>query len=250
VTVLDGRAAVLIPWIEGDTPEPNTVTSCDALEQIGVLCGRLHRLGSEYPAAETLEAAGRVLSSQAAESQRGSDKRAALIRLATQTDDAEIKDEVVARLAVLNTFGEALALRRQQAPRGIIHGDFFCTHVVFRGDRAVGVIDLLGEWYMPGWELMRSFFQSVPSAFDSLTFDEALWRAYAAGYASEHHIDSRAVAAAYDEYLLQLTGSTYGLQSPMDDALRQFGRWRTRLAEYLASNRDEVRTRMAAAMTT
>lgn len=91
--MLDGRAAVLIPWIDGEAPEPNTVTSSDALGQIGALCGRLHRLGSEYPGGETLEAAGRVLSSQAVERQRASDKRAALIRLATQTDDAEIKEE-------------------------------------------------------------------------------------------------------------------------------------------------------------
>jgi hypothetical protein len=28
--------------------------------------------------------------------------------------------------------------------------------------RAAGVIDVLGETYLPGWELMRAFFQSVP----------------------------------------------------------------------------------------
>ena len=103
---------------------------------------------------------------------------------------------------------------------------------------------------MPGWELMRSFFQSLPSVFDASAFDEALWRAYADGYASEHPIGRSVVAIAYDAYLLQLTGSTYGLQAPLDNDLRQFGRWRTRLAAYLAKNRDELRDRMAAAMPT
>jgi Ser/Thr protein kinase RdoA (MazF antagonist) len=162
--------------------------------------------------------------------------------------NAEIKNEVAVRVGILNTIGGALARSRQQVPKGIIHGDFFSSHVVYRGNRAVGVIDVLGERYMPGWELMRGFFQSVPSAFESPRFDEALWQAYVAGYASECPIGGAVIAAAYDEYPLQLTGSTYGLQAPLDDALRQFGRWRTRLAAYLAKNRDEVRASMAAAM--
>lgn len=248
VTVLDGRAAVLIPWMEGDTPEPNTVISSDALGQIGALCGRIHRLGSEYPGAETLEYAGRVVPGKAS-AQRVADKRASLLALAAQTRDAEIESELGTRMIILDGLGEALAVSQEDARQGVIHGDFFCSHVVFRQHRAVGVIDVLGPRYLPGWELMRGFFQSVPSVFESPRFDGAPWTAYLAGYASECPIGARAVAVAYDAYLLQLTTSTYGLRQPLDEGLREFGRWRTRLAQYLAEHREEVRSVMAAAMT-
>jgi hypothetical protein len=78
---------------------------------------------------------------------------------------------------------------------------------------------------------------------------EVPWRAYRSGYASEHTIQSRDIAIAYDAYLLQLSSSRYGLQPPLDDKLRAFGRWRTRMAQYLADQRAEVRLMMATAPT-
>src|SRR5262245_36403685 len=90
VTVLERRAAVLIPWIDGDTDEPNMVVSGDVLGQIGALCGWLHRLGSLYPAGETLQWPASTKDSP----HRVADKRATLIELAAQTQDAEIKDEI------------------------------------------------------------------------------------------------------------------------------------------------------------
>ena len=48
VLTLDSRAAVLISWIDGQTPKPNSVSSSSALNAIGALCGKLHRLGAGY----------------------------------------------------------------------------------------------------------------------------------------------------------------------------------------------------------
>lgn len=148
VTVLDGRAAVLIPWVDGDTPQSNTVTSLDALGQIGGLCGRLHRLGSEYRGANAPPVAGRAVTRNAP-GQRVADKRAALLALSGQTHDADIKSELAVRVTILDALGDALALGDRAVLR-VIHGDFFCSHVVFRGDRAVGVIDVMGETCIPG----------------------------------------------------------------------------------------------------
>jgi Ser/Thr protein kinase RdoA (MazF antagonist) len=49
IAMMNDRVGVLIPWVDGDTPEPNSVSSPRALTQIGALCGRLHRLAPEYP---------------------------------------------------------------------------------------------------------------------------------------------------------------------------------------------------------
>jgi Ser/Thr protein kinase RdoA (MazF antagonist) len=239
---------VLIPWMEGDTPEPNTVSSPDVLRQIGALCGRLHRLGSIYPGAEALDAAGRVAAGQVA-AKRLADKRSALLDLAKRTKDEEIRDELGVRIAILDRLGDELAASHQQVRHGVIHGDFFCSHVVFREEQAIAVIDVLGEQYVPSWEMMRGFFQSVPSVFQSSQF-EVPWRAYLSGYASEYPIQARDIAIAYDAYLLQLSSSRYGLQPPLDDKLRAFGRWRTRLAQYLAEQRAEVRLFMATTIPT
>lgn len=239
VVMIEDRAAVLIPWIDGDTPEPNTISTLDALGQAGGLCGHLHRLGAGYPRAAELEYAG---------SKRGvAEKRENLLRVAAgQRGDKEIVNEINIRIAILMVLGDELDHYQRQARRGVIHGDFSGSHVVFRDKLAVGVIDVIGEHYLPGWELMRAFFQSVPSAGLSPSALEAPWRAYLAGYRREYRIPPHEIAVAYDTYLLQLAASTYGLSHPLDDALREFGRWRTRLAHHLAEHRQELREMMAA----
>src|SRR4051812_6429537 len=244
VTVLEGRAAVLIPWVDGDTPEPNTVSSPDILRQIGALCGRLHRLAMSYPGAHAFEAAGGRTVGHAAQ-QRIADKRSALVRLAQEIDNVEIQDEIAVRVGILDRLGNELAISDQQGGYRMIHGDFFCSHVVFREQEAIAVIDVLGERSLPHWEVMRAFFQSMPSLCECPPF-EPLWLAYLSGYASEHSIQPRDIEIAYDTYLLRLSTSRYGLQAPLDDKLRAFGRWRTRTAQYLAEHRAEARSMMAA----
>ena len=203
VIPFEQRAAVLIPWIDGHTPEANSVTFPSALRQMGALCGRLHRLGEQYPHAQALEYTGSTRSLAY--------KRAALLRL---TDaGGEIAAEARARVEILDALGDELERSHARARRGVIHGDFSAAHVVFRGDHAVGVIDVLGDMYLPGWELMRAFFQSVPVADDV----ERPWRAFIGGYASEHSITREEIETAYDTYLLQLTSSTYGLREPLDE---------------------------------
>jgi hypothetical protein len=124
-------------------------------------------------------------------------------------------------------------------------GDFAAGHVVFREGVAVGVIDVMGKNYLPGWELMRAFFQSVPCGDGPPESLEQLWAPYFAGYQSEQRVEARQVACAFDGYLYQLTTSTYGLRTPLHGGLRAFGRWRTGLARYLAANRRVLRESMA-----
>ena len=200
-------------------------------------------IGATYPGAAALDPAGRVAARNAAP-RRIADKRVALLNLGKSTQDEEIKDEIGVRLAILDRLGEDLAASDQLVRPGVIHGDFFCSHVVFREQQAIAVIDVLGERYIPSWEMMRGFFQSVPSAFECPHLERA-WRAYLSGYVSEHTIQPDEIAIAYDVYLLQLTSSRYGLQAPLDEKLRAFGRWRTRLAQYLADRRTELRSMMA-----
>ncbi len=226
--------AVLIPWIAGDTPEPNTLTAPDELWQVGALCGWIHRLGAAYDAADALDFAGSTTTIP--------EKQARLARVAAEAPNRDIADEVAVRRRILGRWGETLAAATRDATRSVIHGDFSGAYVVFQADRAAGVIDVLGEKYLPGWELMRAFFQSVPCGESGPP--EALevpWRAYLGGYAAELPIQSRDIGVAYDVYLLQLTASTYGLRAPLDDELRAFGRWRTRLAAYLSEHRTLLR---------
>jgi Ser/Thr protein kinase RdoA (MazF antagonist) len=239
VTSLAGRASVLIPWVEGATPEPNTLSDLGQLRDMGALCGRLHRLGGEFPQATELEFAGLNLPVNQAIAQLSN-------LIGDERSDPDIEHEACVRCAILKEIGEELERSRQAASRGIIHGDFYCAHVVQRNGRPVAVIDVLGERYFPGWELMRAFFRSV-SPIEKLRDGtlETLWACYLDGYLSECTIDSREIAVAYDVYLLQLTASTYGLRPPLDNALRFFGRWRTDLARRLASQRDQLRPKMA-----
>lgn len=237
-TMLDDRIAVLIPWIDGNTPEPNTLTSPSALVQVGALCARIHRTGAVYATTHALSDSGSGRSV--------AEKRAALMGVAAeQRQDPEIAQEVEVRIEILDRWGATLARSESEASRGVIHGDFTGAHVVFQGDQAVGVIDVVGEMYIPGWELMRAFFQSVPCGNGSPEAMEESWRAYLAGYGSELPIRQHEVAIAYDVYLLQLAGSTYGLRAPLDRELRAFGRWRTHLAAYLSKHRHRLREMFA-----
>lgn len=238
--MLGDRVAVLVPWIDGVTPEPNQVSSADALFQIGALCGRLHRLAAACPQRDGLTYAGSARSV--------AQKMAALLRLAKEQRQTETEDQVNVRLRILSCLGEALDQSHRRARRGIIHGDFSGAHVVFDGDRATGVVDVTGELYLPGWEMMRAFFQSVPFDHDAGEALAERWRSYVGGYAREQQVTRQEIAINYDVYLLQLAGSTYGLRLPGDDGLRAFGRWRTRLARYLAEHRAELRPSMAASV--
>lgn len=164
-----------------------------------------------------------------------------LARVAVKAPNREIANEVAVRLRILSRWGEAPAAATRDAMRGVNHGYFSGAHVVFRGERAAGVIDVLGEKYLPGWELMRAFCQSVPCGDGPPDALEAPWRAYLGGYSAESRIQAQEIGVAYDVYLLQLTASTYGLRASLDDELRAFGRWRTRLAVYLSEHRALLR---------
>ncbi len=85
--------------------------------------------------------------------------------------------------------GYSAGANQREVKRGIIHGDFSAAHVVLNGQNASSVIDVMGEFYIPGWELMRGFFQSVPCGTDRHPEAlEALWRSYLSGYLSEQWV--------------------------------------------------------------
>jgi hypothetical protein len=236
------RVAVLIPWIDGATPEPNHVVSIDAVTQIGQLCGELHQVASAYPSTDRRLPAGSGRSLN--------EKQIALAQLlAQQPPGSEVGGELATRLDLLSQSGSALEASQRRAQFGMIHGDFQGAHVVFDGPRAVGVIDVLGEWYLLGWELMRGFFQSVPIGLARSDHEALLrlWQGYLEGYRTANPTcGGTDIETAYDVYLLQLITSTYGLRPPLDPALRAFGRWRTEVARYLHDHRNHLRTQMAA----
>jgi Ser/Thr protein kinase RdoA (MazF antagonist) len=233
---IGARIAVLIPWISGDTPAPNRVSSPRVLRQFGSLCGRLHELAARYDQAGAFRYAGSLTTIV--------EKRDRLLLL-QRSAGREIAREVDVRLAVLARWGNQLARSHARARRGLIHGDFSGQHVVLRNGAAVGVVDILGDMYLPGWELMRAFFQSVRVGNDSPDGLQRPAAAFLHGYGSQHTLAREEVADAYDAYLLQLAGSTYGLGQSDDAGLRAFGRWRTRLAEYLSEHREPLRTMLA-----
>ena len=240
VLTLDTRAAVLISWIDGQTPKPNSVWSSSGLNAIGALCGKLHRLGAGY-----LPSTSNSLIHAAEAERTHEEQQNRLERIATEPScTAEIQEEVRVRIKILSSLGAELDRSRNVAKRGIIGGDFYCAHVVFHEGRSIGVIDVLGGQHYLGWELMRAFFQSiVMNNPQTMTIEES-WPTFLAGYASEQVVEPDDLVHAYDVYLLQLAGSTYGLRQPLDDGLRRFGRWRSELSCALAARRSELRSIM------
>jgi Ser/Thr protein kinase RdoA (MazF antagonist) len=112
VAVVGERVAVLVPWIDGHTPEPNTLTTPNELSHVGALCGWIHRLGAEYDAADALDFAGSTTAI--------AQKQDRLARVAVEAPNHEIADEVAVRLRILSRWGEALAA----ATRDAMGGDF------------------------------------------------------------------------------------------------------------------------------
>jgi len=53
-TRLDDRAAVLIPWIDGETADWHVVADDHTVGEIGALCGWIHRIGAAWPRASAL----------------------------------------------------------------------------------------------------------------------------------------------------------------------------------------------------
>ena len=198
VLTLDTRAAVLISWIDGQTPKPNSVWSSSGLNAIGALCGKLHRLGAGY-----LPSTSNSLIHAAEAERTHEEQQNRLERIATEPScTAEIQEEVRVRIKILSSLGAELDRCRNVAKRGIIGGDFYCAHVVFHEGRSIGVIDVLGGQHYLGWELMRAFFQSiVMNNPQTMTIEES-WPTFLAGYASEQVVEPDDLVHAYDVYLL------------------------------------------------
>jgi Ser/Thr protein kinase RdoA (MazF antagonist) len=239
VTMFTERCAVVIPWIEGEAPPANTLDTAQELSLLGAVCGHAHKLARGFPGTWTPHP---PLSCDAALERFG--------RLAGQIrQGSEITGEIEARCRIIQDIGPELAESRAAMTQGTIHGDLYCAHIVLQKGALAGVVDILGGCYYPGWELMRCFFQSIPVlTAQTMPALAELWRSFVSGYRAHIDIAPEEIARAYDVYLLQLTGSTYGLTGPKgDETLRAFGRWRTATSAFLAEHREQLRAMMSAA---
>lgn len=251
VAVFGERPTILVRWLPGETRSPNTMDQHDGLRQLGRLSGLIHRVAKHYPRSADLAATVQTddfsLAKRRARFERNT--------LAAGAADPEVKGEIERRLQIADEIGQELEASEREAVRQTIHGDFYCAHSVWQRGTAIGVIDALGGHHIPGWEMMRCFFLSI--RYDSRTEVEAiesLWEPFADGYSSENPLTKREIEVAYDIYLLSLTLSSYGLslraEAPWQGEealakLRDFGRWRSETAEYLASKRQSLRSLMA-----
>jgi hypothetical protein len=247
VTRFENHAAILLPWIDGTTTPAGTISEGRAIGEIGALCGRFHRLAQAFPDAEALKIKDRYTSVP-----RSLEKLANLARQASNAGDAELLAAIAMRRSILTDLGPELATSQQSSISSVIHGDYFCNHVVSQANRSVGVIDIVGEHYFVGWEMMRCFFLSVPPLGQLSDHDlTQLWADYSTRYLAEFTLSPAQIAIALDAYLLQLTASTFGLiprQADDDEStrgLRSFGHWRTETARQLASRHAFVRRMMA-----
>ena len=235
-----GRATVLVPFVDGRIIPTFTTDRAERLAELGRLCGRFHRLGTAFD--------GNVGEADAAvggwDVARSLERFQRLAAAAADRGEGDVVRQVEVRLAILRRLGAELAASWQACPVGLTHGDFYAEHVVWDGRGSPWVIDVLGARYFLGWELMRTFFQSVPPVWE-LDDADAPWRAYLAGYRGEMDAPGEQLAAAFDLYLFQLTKSAYGLipdaasahDPAKHEALLAFGRWRTRTCKELAARR-------------
>jgi hypothetical protein len=247
VTQFDAQAAILLPWVSGMTDAPNTVSDPRRMRELGALCGRLHQVAQGFPEAPALEVAHPHTCVP-----KALEKLERLKVEARHTPDPELVRGITARQSILADLGAELASSQQAAVRSVIHGDYYCSHLVWRAGRPAAVIDVLGKFYFVGWELMRGFFQSVPPLAQLLEAAlERLWRECFEGYRQQFAFPPEQIMCAYDTYLLQLTASTHGLVPQHPDAderarqQRSFGLWRTETARQLAMRRSVLRRFMA-----
>lgn len=117
-SMLNGKPAGLLAWVEGAPMDTPTPTHC---AQVGNALARLHLASQSYRSRLT-NRRGPAWWRQAARAVKPylDAGQCALL-------DAEIKFQT--------GFG------RGRMPKGAIHGDLFCDNVLFAGDRVVGIID-------------------------------------------------------------------------------------------------------------
>lgn len=251
VSTVNGRPMILVRWITGRILPPNSLTSEIDLRYLGRLCGQLHRVAATFPQAEDLGEPNPSDKLSLDERCKNFDQKT---HEASRTN-TEIRDEIDIRRKILDQVGADLHNSESASDKQAIHGDFYCAHSVWQTGRPVGIIDAMGGFYFPGWEVMRCFVQSIPP-IGNLRPDllSKLWSRYVLGYNSEKPISQAEIEIAYDVYLLHLTLSAYGLRMPRSEPwhdaavianLREFGRWRTSTAHVLASQRASLRSMFA-----
>ena len=238
LSILNRRPAVLVPWIEGENLRPNTVTTREQMSIIGDLCGRIHAEAACY-------GGKRELNSYNIET----DLKQALETLskmkvyALNIGDDELLAEIDSRLIVMKREGDSLVRSQARCTHDVIHGDFYCTHVIFQARGVYGIIDVIGQVYNQEWEIMRSFFQSLSASAEHEI--NMLWNVFIEAYRKWRFVPSSLLRAGYDAYLLQLCASSFGLltadkiNSPQSVRLRQYGQWRTKQVAKLLHYREE-----------
>ena len=214
VSYLNERPMILVKWIAGVTPPPNSLSNPNVLRGLGRLCGLTHRVAGDFPRASEMETLNPSDTLSLSERRLKFEERTYEAARAS----LEIRDEVETRRSILDDLGPDLHQSERLAVKQAIHGDFYCAHSVWQSGTTVGIIDAMGGFHFTGWEIMRCFAQSIPQIsqmqVDSL---EELWSNYVLGYSSECPVTPTDIEIAYDVYLLHLILSSYGLRMPRSE---------------------------------
>ena len=241
VTTHRGRALIVVPWIEGEPWPERALRSPTQLAHLGELCALAHALGKHFPDPLRLQEAPPPYL------HKGAERFRAAAHSAFARGDDQLADQLYARLRVLDNLGRELERNAGRDRRNFlaIHGDFYSAHVVEATDCRLRVIDVMGGYYSPGWELFRTFFQSVKDATTMSQHDLGYrWRAFMGGYRSILGVSGEELALGFDTYLLQLTLSRYGLlgrdAAKRDQVLMAFGLCRTEMVMHLSKNRKAI----------
>ena len=110
------------------------------MADIGSLCGRFHRIAQAFPEAQALEVKQRFTSIR-----ESLEKLTNLADEASAAHDIELVEAIAARRSILGELGAELATSQRLAICAVIHGDFYCSHVVRQANRPVAVIDVVGD---------------------------------------------------------------------------------------------------------
>lgn len=205
VRVLKGKPAAIFPWVDGDMLCLRAVTPA-AAHDVGVALARMHLAGPAEPVATSL-GAGRF----------GADDLVARCdRIAKVADpDARAQSEPL-RDAVIRMDRR----RRNDLPRGLVHGDLFRDNVLWHDGRIAALLDF--ESAHKGAFAYDIAVTILSWSFrDDFDFDVA--RAIVAGYREVRELEAIERDALYVEAVFAALRFT--VTRITDDAIRVGKKW-------------------------
>lgn len=203
VRTLEGKPAVLFPWVDGDMLCLPAVTPASG-RFVGAALARMHLAGA--PAGSPL-GAGRF---------GATDLAARCVRVATS------KDEVASAMAeelrtAITAAGKA---RAPGLPSGLVHGDLFRDNVLWHEGRITALLDFESAHLGP-------FAYDIAVTILSWSFRDSLdlsvARSIADGYVTVRELEPREREAIYDEAIFATLRFT--ITRITDDAIRVGKKW-------------------------